>query len=456
MDIITQKDEIEGYINKFFKEYRIGSILSESNFNKEKGISTVFLLKFIFKLVFTGKNLYRFLQTEEIGVAKDSVYRFLNSCRYNWKKLLLLLSCKVIKWITSLTSEERIKVLILDDSLYSRSRSKAVELLARVYDHVEHKYYRGFRMLTVGWSDGATFMPLTFSLLSSENEENRFCEEKAGLDKRSNGYKRRVESTKKATEVLFNLLAEVTNYKVAAQYILFDSWFAYPSIIIGTLKYGINTICMLKDTPKIFYKYNGKDMVLNKIYNVVRKNRGKAKILASVIVELGRDEEGKLVKGKIVFVREKSGGNNWLALLSSDITLSEEEIIRIYGKRWDIEVFFKITKSYLKLAKEFQGRSYDAMIAHTTIVFLRYIMLSVEKRNNEDSRTIGDLFYHCCDEIRDIKFIEALLLLIDILTEKLRRFLYLPEKKAQEFMSNFISSLPLFIKVRIPFSLCES
>lgn len=311
-------------------------------------------------------------------------------------------------------------------------------------------------MLTVGWSDGATFMPLTFSLLSSENEENRFCEEKAGLDKRSNGYKRRVESTKKATEVLFNLLAEVTNYKVAAQYILFDSWFAYPSIIIGTLKYGINTICMLKDTPKIFYKYNGKDMVLNKIYNVVRKNRGKAKILASVIVELGRDEEGKLVKGKIVFVREKSGGNNWLALLSSDITLSEEEIIRIYGKRWDIEVFFKITKSYLKLAKEFQGRSYDAMIAHTTIVFLRYIMLSVEKRNNEDSRTIGDLFYHCCDEIRDIKFIEALLLLIDILTEKLRRFLYLPEKKAQEFMSNFISSLPLFIKVRIPFSLCES
>jgi hypothetical protein len=29
-------------------------------------------------------------------------------------------------------------------------------LLARVYDHVEKKYRRGFRMLTIGWSDGVS------------------------------------------------------------------------------------------------------------------------------------------------------------------------------------------------------------------------------------------------------------------------------------------------------------
>ena len=42
---------------------------------------------------------------------------------------------------------------------------------------------------------------------------------------------------------------------------------------------------------------------------------------------------------------------------------SEEEIIRIYGKRWDIEVFFKACKSYLNLVKEYRGISYDAMTA---------------------------------------------------------------------------------------------
>jgi hypothetical protein len=115
-----------------------------------------------------------------------------------------------------------------------------------------------------------------------------------------------------------------------------------------------------------------------------------------------------------------------------------------------------MSKSYLKLAKEFQGRSYDAMVAHTTIVCCRYIMLAIEKGNNEDSRTIGDLFYHCCDEVRDIRFIEARLLLMEILTESLRRFLYLSEKKIQEFMSNFIAVLPLFIKGRLQFFMCES
>lgn len=56
-----------------------------------------------------------------------------------------------------------------------------------------------------------------------------------------------------------------------------------------------------------------------------------------------------------------------------DLALTEEEIIVIYGKRWSIEVFFKVCKSYIKLGKEFQGISYDATTAHTPIVMIRYI-----------------------------------------------------------------------------------
>lgn len=59
----------------------------------------------------------------------------------------------------------------------------------------------------------------------------------------------------------------------------------------------------------------------------------------------------------------------FLFYVPTDPYLSEEEVIRIYGKRWDIEVFFKVSKSYLALAKEYQGRSYDMQVAATTIVF---------------------------------------------------------------------------------------
>ena len=69
----------------------------------------------------------------------------------------------------------------------------------------------------------------------------------------------------------------------------------------------------------------------------------------------------------------------YLCIISTDTELDENEIIRIYGKRWDIEVFFKVCKSYLHLSKECRSISYDAMTAHTAVVFTRYMMLSVKK-----------------------------------------------------------------------------
>ncbi|MCD5547569.1 transposase, partial [Lactobacillus delbrueckii subsp. lactis] len=55
-------------------------------------------------------------------------------------------------------------------------------------------------------------------------------------------------------------------------------------------------------------------------------------------------------------------------------------------------VFFKTCKSFLKLGTEYHGLSYDALTAHTAFVFLRYMFMSVEKRDDEDDRTIGELF----------------------------------------------------------------
>ncbi|MBF0556761.1 MAG: transposase, partial [Nitrospirae bacterium] len=124
----------------------------------------------------------------------------------------------------------------------------------------------------------------------------------------------------------------------------------------------------------------------------------------------------------------------WLAILSTDVTIDDEEVVRIYGKRWDIEVFFKMCKSHLQLAKEFQGRSYDAMVAHTTIVCCRYIMLAMEKRNSEDNRTIGELFYLCCDEVQDIKFSTTLQLLLEMLVEHLRKNKIAPNDAIQVFI----------------------
>ena len=107
-----------------------------------------------------------------------------------------------------------------------------------------------------------------------------------------------------------------------------------------------------------------------------------------------------------------------------------------------IEVFFKICKSYLNLGKEFQGLSYDSMIAHTTIVMTRYIMLAVENRNNKDDRTMGELFFLVHDELQDINFSEVLKVILDILKEVLQDLLFLTSEQIDSFIDNFIIKLP--------------
>ena len=107
--------------------------------------------------VFRQGSLYMqmHLHPEQFSFGKDVVYRFMNSCRINWRRFTTLLAEKIIReTIAPLTSEERRNVFIIYDSLFSRNRSKTVELLARVFDHAHQKYVYGFRMLTVGWSDG--------------------------------------------------------------------------------------------------------------------------------------------------------------------------------------------------------------------------------------------------------------------------------------------------------------
>jgi hypothetical protein len=78
--------------------------------------------------------------------------------------------------------------------------------------------------------------------------------------------------------------------------------------------------------------------------------------------------------------------------------------------RWSIEPFHKVIKSLLKLGKEFEGRSYDMMISHTTIVFSRYLVLEWERRENNDDRTCGGLFFLFCDEIKDMVRVSKLTL----------------------------------------------
>ena len=444
----------ENQIHQFFHNQRIGHLLKCSNLRHQRGISPVLVFRLLFTLVFTGKNLFRTLEMAggTCDMGKDTVYRFLNSVHTNWRRFLLLISSRVInRKLEPLTDVTTMKVLIADDTLYRRNRSKHVELLARVFDHTDRRYYRGFRMLTLGWSDGISFLPVCCALLSSNKKENRLVPLRTDLDRRTNGAKRRRESTCKATDVLVELLEQARKSGIKAGHLLFDSWFAFPATIRALLAKGMHTLCMLKVTEKIYYRYQGQDLHLAAIYRKVRKRRGRAKVLASVTVGIGENDKGIPVSAKIVFVRDRRS-KRWLALLCTDLTLSDEEIVKLYKRRWDIEVFFKMAKSFLNLTKECQGRSFDALTAHATMVCCRYIMLELARRMNKDPRTLGTLFYATCEELKQTGFVEAMIILMTLLEQTLSAIMENSKELIRSLINRFLDELPQIYRTRILFS----
>lgn len=450
---ITQANQNDKQISKsikrFFMRFHISSALKAANAYKKKGIPVVEVFQYLFLLIFSNRSMYMSLITgrNTPGFAKDTVYRFMKMLQINWIRFTTLLASRIIRdAIVPLDSGERKNVLIIDDSMFERNRSKKVELLAKAYDHANHRYRFGFRMLTLGWSDGSTFLPVNSVLLSSESKKNRI-NEAADVDKRTAGYRCRMLSMQKGTLAMLELLKVTKKATIPASYVLFDSWFSSPSTLHAVKSIGYDVIGMVKKTPKMFFRYNGEDMSLISIYGKNKKRRGRSRYLLSVLVDVVKD--GESIPAKVVYVRNRNKRKEYLCLICTDPSLDENEIIRIYGKRWDIEVFFKVCKSYLNLSRECNSLSYDAMTAHTAVVFTRYMMLSLESRESGDNRSLGELFLYFSDEMADITWIQAFHMLLQMFRPILKDNTELTEEKINELVDAFMDTLPVLLKTQL-------
>lgn len=128
---------------RFSKLVRLSEVLRSSNIQKSKGIKVTILLEWLLNALLNRYSLFRANESELFS--KKTVRNCLNDPR-------------------------RRQALIVDDSLFKREFSKNTELLARVFDHDKQMYFKGFHALTIGWSDGNTFLPVNFALMSSSKK----------------------------------------------------------------------------------------------------------------------------------------------------------------------------------------------------------------------------------------------------------------------------------------------
>jgi hypothetical protein len=449
---------IDDSIERFFTKFKINSILRKINANKSKGVSSSLLFIFLMKLVFTQKNFFETFTSkrEPLPFEKNAIYRFMGEPSVRWEELVPSVSIAVIPEIDQLTSSERRSALIIDDSPYYRNRSKKVELLSRFKDHSVNRYYKGYNMLNMGWSDGVSFVPVDFRMVASSNNDNLLEGSHIKEDNRTIATRRRKQARTAKPELVLQMLENVKGTPAQTQHVLIDSWFSPPKAILDIKRLGYDVVARIKNHENYRYIYNGQILSISQIYKASKKRSGRSRYLLSVMAEVRHNDYHETVPAKIVFVRNKNSKKEWFAIIATDVSLSEEAIIELYGKRWDIEPYHKVLKSTLKLEKEFQLRSYDAVVAHAAIVIVRYIFLALESRKNIDERSLGELFWFTCDELKDISFSEAFDTLISTFTNFLREQLLLSKELIDDLVLSFSLSLPAYIKGRLHFNVCES
>jgi IS4 transposase len=431
-------------ISQFAKDFRLASVLEQSNNRKAKGVGVLTVFLGLLSVSFSGKPLNRLLESKGLEGKKDVFYRFMNSTSANWYHFIRLLSALVLAAVLRFSATEQIPVMILDDTLHKRNRSKEVELLARVRDHNDGRYYRGFRCLTLGYHDGNTFLPIDFRLLSSQKEKTRLKGIRSDIDKRSNGYKARQMALCGSYQLSFDMIAR---QRTNARYVLFDSWFSEPVMFKTLRKMSLHGIGMLKARKGAFYRFKGKLYSLEAVYAQVNHLFRREHSFVTVGVEL-RDG----TPFSITFVRDQHSKRDWLAIGTTDMSLPGQQVIRLYSRRWNIEVFFKTVKSFLGFAKECQSRSFDAIVCSVAVVFTRYIMLAWQNIGMPIKQTEGQLFFKLFDEMQACTFEEAL----EIVIRELKKVIVHFDSMLLLSVSIFFSRLPLCFNPLQKIFCCET
>ena len=450
---------IEGILEGF----NIKSLLKRFHFFNRSGTDASIIFEAVFLQAFFGvRNLFRFSQSrhfKDFNISKYSIYRFLRKKNLNWHGLLLSVAKKSYDEIVKCNKADQIYTFVADDTPIERCHAKVVEGVCKIFNHVIGKSITGFLQLQLGVTDGITFLPTVNKLVSSKH---LLCPTKKNFDQRTCGAQIRKDLFIPKPELLIKACKATLSKGIYATHILLDSWFYSDDIINKFKAINLDIICRIKSNLTFAdASANGelrktqKELYCKAKVVHVPNLKGTVKQL-NVLTESGN-------KLKLVFVpntRKKSerssNEGDFIVIASSDLSLSAQTIVQLYSRRWIIETNFRTQKQFLGLGKETQARCFDTINAFMNISSLRYIVLELMHRINNDKRALGELYTANAEYIQERSFTEALDLIVNVLLalpQKIKEQVKLPKRKLEEItnliyaeIDNAISSTSTYIR----------
>lgn len=261
-------------------------------------------------------------------VSHDQVTRFLASPPKTSADLWRI----VKSMVRQLESDDG--VLILDDSIEEKPYTDENDLICWHWDHSNQRHVKGINFLTAFYATDQAGLPVAFDLVTKTEVYQ---------DAKTGKAKRRSSITKNAR---YRMLLQIcVHNQIKFRYVLNDSWYASAD--------NMNFIHL--DLKKDFVM----PLKANRKLALSETDKQAARYAAVSTVDLAEGETRQvwleevafpLLLAKQVFIND-DGSMGTLYLVTSDLTLTDEQMTSLYQKRFRVEEYHKSLKQNAALEK---------------------------------------------------------------------------------------------------------
>lgn len=322
---------------------------------------------------FCGKFIENYLDGK-LGV----LYDFLKRSDINWRKHSRNMAVEITKRHDLLRDPDA--CFAVDDTIKVR-RGKGVEGASSHYCHTTKKHVMGHQVVQLILSADKGALPVDQRIYTSnkrvQKREEGFDDNRCAVAK---DYKSAIEDDKNS--MFREMVRNAVKLGINPQHVLGDTWFGNKGNIDEIMNLGMTAIFAMKRS-KMLYRFQEKMYTATQLFGMIRRRMTKNSIhrfvTGSLIVELNLEtdpkKEPRWAKVKLLFSKEKKcNPNSWIVILCTKIKYSDEKVIRLYSRRWAVEVYFKEVKQNLGFLAN-QSGDYCTHYSTLHLTTLRYLVL---------------------------------------------------------------------------------
>ncbi len=291
----------------------------------------------------------------------DQITRFLGQQRYEQKQYW-----QVIKPVVRQVEQDEAAVLV-DDTLEEKPYTDESELVCYHYDHTQGRSIKGINLLNFVYHltlpKGETVsIPVAYEVVTKPEVYQ---------DPKTGKYRRRSEISKnELVRQRLKILSQINHLRF--KYVLNDIWFSS--------KENMNWIKQELHKEFVMAVKDNRLVALSEL----DKQQGRFVALAELDLKPGqcrlvylKGVEFPVIVAKQIFINQ-DGSTGILYLVSSDTTLTYDQLTTIYQKRWNVEVIHKslkqnaaLERSPTKTIRTQSNHIFAAMVAVTKLECLK-------------------------------------------------------------------------------------